>query len=104
MALRDLALSLTDEETGEIVKTKGTRQGLCGLPVTETDLTKSIPVCHSKISVFEWSTDLVVRNNSHKKWWTMRIVQSFPWAVVSPSVHRILAHKWEVVQLTMGLA
>ena len=32
----------------------------------------------------------------------MKIVQSFPWAVVSPSVHRILAHSWEVVQLNNG--
>ena len=35
-----------------------------------SDLTKSIPVCHSKIQVFDGTTDLVVRNQSHKKWWT----------------------------------
>ena len=43
--IRDLALSLTDEETGEIKKKKGdysTRQGVCGVPITESDLTKSI--------------------------------------------------------------
>ena len=29
----------------------------------------------------------------------LELVQCFPWAVVSPSVHRILAHSWEVIQL-----
>ena len=29
----------------------------------------------------------------------LRIVQLFPWAAVSPSVHRILAHSWEVIEL-----
>ena len=29
----------------------------------------------------------------------LRFVQLFPWAAVSPSVHRILAHSWEVVEL-----
>ena len=72
--IRDLALSLTNEETGQVVRKKGdysTRQGVCGLPRTELDLTKSIPVCHSKIRVFEWTTDLVVRAKSHLKWWTL---------------------------------
>ena len=72
-SIRDLALSLTDEETGEVVRRKGdygVRQGVCGVPLTDADLTKSIPVCHSKIRTFEWTTDLVVRNQSHKKWWT----------------------------------
>ena len=36
--------------------------------MTEADLTKSIPVCHSKIRSFEWILDLVVRALSHKKW------------------------------------
>ena len=27
------------------------------------------------------------------------IIQLFPWAAVSPSVHRILAHSWEVIEL-----
>ena len=72
-SIRDLALSLTDEDTGEVVRRKGdygVRQGVCGVPLTDADLTKSIPVCHSKIRTFEWTTDLVVRNQSHKKWWT----------------------------------
>ena len=30
------------------------------------------------------------------------IVERFPWAVVSPSVHRILAHAWEVLELNNG--
>ena len=29
----------------------------------------------------------------------LQLVQTFPWAMVSPSVHRILAHSWEVIQL-----
>ena len=208
-SIRDLALSLTDEETGEIVRRKGDyseRQGICGIPLMEADITKNIPVCHSKIRTFEWITDLVTRNQSHKKWWTatssvrytdeekelyklkreeikeeiyrnlainignpgdmvtgkafvkfssdtsrafyvslvqedlrenfntillglsaavkvinsqkrrvntqklrditqevnLKIVESFPWAAVSPSIHRILAHSWEVVELNNG--
>ena len=208
-SIRDLALSLTDEETGEIVRRKGDyseRQGVCGIPIMEADITKNIPVCHSKIRTFEWITDLVTRNQSHKKWWTatnsvrytdeekelyklkreeikeeiyrnlainignpgnmvtgkafvkfssdtsrafyvslvqedlrenfntillglsaavkvidsqkrrvntqklrditqevnLKIVESFPWAAVSPSIHRILAHSWEVVELNNG--
>ena len=204
--IRDLALSLTNSETGEISKHKGDyeeRQGICGVPITESDLTKNIPVCHSKIRVFEWIIDLLTRYLSHKKWWTatngvtyskeekelfklkreqikesiytnlainignpgdmvtgqafqkfssdtsrgfftslvdieiresfsqillslctavkvinsqsrkvntdklrditqdayLKIVSLFPWAVISPSVHRILAHSWEVVEL-----
>ena len=207
--IRDLLLSLMDTESGEVVKKKGdynTRHGVCGQPLTKTDLTKNIPVCHSKIQTFEWITDLVVRNQSHKKWWsttnkvtytndekenyktkrelvkeqiyqnlainignpgdmvtgkaftkfssdasrsfyvslvdenqredfnfillglcaTVKVINSqkhrintdrlreltqevyekivlcFPWAVISPSVHRILAHSWEVIQLNSG--
>ena len=36
----------------------------------EADITKNILVCQSKIRTFEWITDLVTRNQSHKKWWT----------------------------------
>ena len=57
--IRDLALSLTDEESGEIIKSKGDyseRQGVYGLPVTETHLTKSIPVCHSHRCIFYKNT------------------------------------------------
>ena len=32
----------------------------------------------------------------------LALVNGFPWAVVSPSVHRILAHSWEVVELNGG--
>ena len=69
--IKDLALSLTNPETGEVVRRKGdysTRQGVCGQPLTDADLTKSIPVYHSKIRSFEWILDLVVRALSHKKW------------------------------------
>ena len=72
--IKDLALSLTDPETGEIVKKKAdysTRQGVCGQPVTDSDLTKNIPVCHSKIRAFEWIIDFLVRALSHKKWRTV---------------------------------
>ena len=39
-------------------------------PISETDLTKNIPVCHSKMRSFEWVIDLIVRELSHKKWWS----------------------------------
>ena len=204
--MRDIALSLTVPDTGVMVRKKGdysSRQGVCGAPLTETDLTKNIPVCHSKIRVFSWVFELTVRELSHQKWATtsngvryekeendlyklkweevkeavyqklaincgnpgemvtgksfekfasdvsraffvsllpedkaegfgfillglsalvkivnsqkrrtnvekvrelgkevnLRIVQLFPWAAVSPSVHRILAHSWEVIEL-----
>ena len=207
--IRDLALSLTDEDTGEIKKKKGdyqTRQGVCGVPITESDLTKSFPVCHSKIRSFQWVVELLTRLKSHKKWATptncvryekeetedykkmweelkeliyqnlainignpgdmvtgkafvnfasdssraffvslvdemekedldiillglcavvkvinsqkrkvnveklrilaqevnMKIVTTFPWAAISPSVHRILAHSWEVIEMNDG--
>ena len=29
----------------------------------------------------------------------LELVQLFPWVVISPSVHRILAHSWEVILL-----
>ena len=31
-----------------------------------------------------------------------RLVQAFPWAIISPSVHRVLAHGWEVIQMNDG--
>ena len=38
--------------------------------MTESDLTKNIPVCHSKIRAFEWIIEFLVRALSHKKWKT----------------------------------
>ena len=32
----------------------------------------------------------------------LRIVEKFPWAMISPSVHRILAHGWERVSMDGG--
>jgi hypothetical protein len=32
----------------------------------------------------------------------VQLVAFFPWSAVSPSVHRILAHAWEVVELNGG--
>ena len=32
----------------------------------------------------------------------LRIVKKFPWAVISPSVHRILAHSWERIMMNGG--
>ena len=32
----------------------------------------------------------------------LTLVTGFPWAVVSPSVHRILAHSWELIELNGG--
>ena len=72
-SLTDLALSLTDKDTGDVVKSRGdyaTRQGVCGKPITNSDLTKNIPVCHSKIRTTEWLVELLVRYKSHQKWWT----------------------------------
>ena len=50
--IKDLALSLTDPDTGEVVRKKkdySTRQGVCGQPLTESDLTKAIPVCQNPL-------------------------------------------------------
>ena len=209
-SLKELALSLTDPDTGEIIKKKAdyaVRKGVCDVPITESDLTKNIPVCHSKIRVFEWFIELLVREKSHQKWWSVSkskvtyskeekeenkqvwdevkqefaeklavnignpgdmvtgnafkafssdqarqhicnlvddevrenigkihlgicaavkvinsqkrkvnveklrklctlvnllIVETFPWASISPSVHRILAHSWERIQMNNG--
>ena len=205
-SIGQLALSLSNPDTGEIVKRKADyeqRAGICGQPITEEDLTKNIPVCHSKIRSFEWLIELAIRALSHRKWYTVTnrvvytkednelykaaresvkevmksqlavnignpgdmitgaafqkfssdhartvlsnmfkeeeredfseillgictlvkvmnsqkrrvnvdkvrrlgqqvyllLVKRFPWAAISPSVHRILAHSWEVIQL-----
>ena len=207
--ITDLAISLTDEDTGEVVrapKDYAKRQGVCGKPITESDLTKNIPVCHSKIRTTEFVVELLIRYLSHQKWWTptnavrytkeektsynnararleddfyqnmainlgdpgdmvtgnafhklasdtsrefvcnivdedlredfgimllglcaavkiihsqkrkvnvdkfrtmtlevyIKLIQCFPWCSISPSVHRILAHSWEVIQLNEG--
>ena len=63
-SLTDLAPSLTDKDTVEVVKSRGdyaTRQGICDKPITTSDLTKNIPVCHSKIWTMEWVVELLVR-------------------------------------------
>ena len=205
-SISELALSLTNPDTGDVVKKRADyedRAGICGQPITEQDLTKIIPVCHSKIRSFEWLIELAIRALSHRKWSTVTnrvvytkednelykaarekvkaemksklavnignpgdmitgasfqkfssdfartvlssmfkeeeredfseillgictlvkvmnsqkrrvnvdkvrrlgqqvnllIVKRFPWAAISPSVHRILAHSWEVMQL-----
>ena len=207
--ITDLAMSLMDPDSGDIIKKKGdyqSRQGVCGLPITSSDLTKNIPVCHAKIRTFEFVMELLIRYLSHRKWYTptngvkyskeenklyedkrkwlqdnllgelainignagemvtgrafqqfssdqarqhlcslveddvkeafnlillglaatvkvlnsqkrrvnfqklqklttevhILLVTSFPWVVISPSVHRILAHSWEVIELNGG--
>ena len=203
-SIAELALALQHPDSGDIIKKKGDykqRAGVCGQPITEDDMTKHIPVCHSKIRVFDFLMELVKRELSHQKWYTptngvvyeqeekelykstgeklklqmkkglginiadpgdmvtgaafqsfssdfgrrflcslldpekqevfseillglctlvkvinsqrrkvdvdrvralgqqvyLKLVQLFPWIVVSPSVHRILAHSWEVM-------
>ena len=71
--ITELALALTDPETGDITKKRDdykVRQGVCGLPITTSDLTNNIPVCHAKIRTFEFLIDLLVRYLSHRKWYT----------------------------------
>ena len=71
--LADLAMSLMDPDSGDIIKKKGdyqSRQGVCGLPITSSDLCKNIPVCHAKIRMFEFVMELLIRYLSHKKWYT----------------------------------
>ena len=71
--ITDLAISLADEDTGEVVqapKDYAKRQGVCGKPITESDLTKNIPVCHSKIRTTEFLAELLTRYLNHQKWWT----------------------------------
>ena len=60
-------------DTGDIIRKKGDytqRQGVCDVPISESDLTNNIPVCHSKIRTFEWIIKLITRELSHKKWWS----------------------------------
>ena len=70
-SISELAISLADPVSGEIPRKKGdysTRQGIIAKPITTADLCSNIPVCHSKIRAFEWMIDLLVRQNSCKKW------------------------------------
>ena len=72
-SIRELALSLTDPDTGDVVRKKADyqkRQGICDQPITESDLTKNIPVCHAKIRSFEFIVELLTRELSHQKWST----------------------------------
>ena len=208
-SMKELAMALTDPATGDVIRRRAdyeTRQGVCGVPITESDITKNIPVCHSKIRVFEFEVELLVRLLSHQKWSSptntvrytksekesyntareklkqdfykniavnignpgemvtgkafqtissddsrafivslvpeeireslnqimlglhatvkvinsqkrkvnveklrlltketnLKLVETFPWAVISPSVHRVLAHSWEVVMANEG--
>lgn len=46
-----------------------TRQGITGIPITSSDVTVVLPVCHAKIQTFDWIVNrLMVKANSHKKW------------------------------------
>ena len=71
--INDVALALANPDNGEIVKKKGDykkRAGVCGQTITGEDLTKNIPVCHSKIRVFEFIMELLIRYLSHQKWYS----------------------------------
>jgi len=70
-SLKDLAVSLADPESGLIprrLNDYSVRQGITAAPITNADVTKHIPVCHSKIRGFEWMIELLIRQNSHQKW------------------------------------
>ena len=68
-----MALSLTDEDTGEVVRKRGdydVRQRVLDEPISMSYISKNIPVCHSKIRSFEWGNNLIIREHSHQNWWS----------------------------------
>jgi hypothetical protein len=71
-SIQELALSLTDPDSDQIRKLPGdyaVRQGITGTPLTTADVTKTLPVCHSKIQTFDWFVNrLLVKANSTQKW------------------------------------
>jgi hypothetical protein len=71
-SIQQLALSLTDPDSEQIKKIPGDyaiRQGITGIPLTTADVTKTLPVCHSKIQTFDWVVNrLLVKANSSQKW------------------------------------
>jgi hypothetical protein len=71
-SIKNLALVLTDPDTGCIVKAPkdyNDRQGITGIPITEADVTKTLPVCHMKIQTFDYIVNrLMVKQNSTQKW------------------------------------
>ena len=71
-SIQQLALSLTDPDSEQIKKLPGdyaVRQGITGTPITTADVTKTLPVCHSKIQTFDWFVNsLLVKTNSTQKW------------------------------------
>ena len=74
-SVKDLALSLMDHDTGEIPRQKGdytVRQGITDQPITSSEITRNIPVCHAKIRSFSWFIDFLIRLLSHKKWWSVQ--------------------------------
>ena len=32
----------------------------------------------------------------------LKIMETFPWCVISPSLHRVLAHSWELIEVNNG--
>jgi hypothetical protein len=68
----ELAQSLKDPESGEIIsspKDYEERQGITGIPITSEDVTKIVPICHSKIHVVSWIlVKLIPKVNSTMKW------------------------------------
>jgi len=70
-SIQHLALSLNDPDSEQIKKHPGdyaVRQGITGTPLTTADVTKTLPVCHSKIQTFDWFVNhLLVKANSTKK-------------------------------------
>ena len=70
--IRDLSLTLQDPETEEIQKSPGDyslRKGITGVPITSSELTRVIPVCHAKIHCIDYIINrLLIRQNTHQKW------------------------------------
>ena len=71
-SIHDLALSLHDPDSNEIKKRPGDyemQQDITGLPITSSNVTVVLPVCHEKILAFDWIVNrLMVKANSHQKW------------------------------------
>jgi hypothetical protein len=71
-SIKELALVHVDPDTGCILtapRDYDTRQGITGIPITEADVTKTLPVCHMKIQTFDFIVNrLMVKQNSTQKW------------------------------------
>ncbi len=72
--LHFLAAMLMDPDMEQVLASPcdySVHQGITGIPITEANVTKIIPVCHAKIHCFDFIVNkFMVCQNSNQKWYS----------------------------------